>query len=135
MHPKKLSTISKDPFDLIESLPSRIYRDSAEVAVALGELKSGTKIRSEKEVEASEQPSKKGGKTAATSSISAATIARVLSGIDFPKTKNSIKEYAKKNISNIKVRDPDTILDIIDRLPDREYNDMANLEKSISFVI
>jgi len=135
MHPKKLSTISKDLFDLIESLPSSTYRDSAEVAVALGELKSGTKIRSEKEVEASEQPSKKGGKTAATSSISAATIAKVLSGIDFPKTKNSIKEYAKKNISNIKVRDPDTILDIIDRLPDREYNDMANLEKSISFVI
>jgi hypothetical protein len=72
---------------LVESLPSRTYRDSAEVAVALGELKSGTKIRSEKEVEASEQPSKKGGKTAATSSISAATIAKVLSGIDFPKTK------------------------------------------------
>jgi hypothetical protein len=135
MHPKKLSTISKDLFDLIESLPSRTYRDSAEVAVALGELKSGTKIRSEKEVEASEQPSKKGGKTAATSSISAATIAKVLSGIDFPKTKNSIKEYAKKSISNIKVRDPDTILDIMDRLPNREYNDMANLEKSISFVI
>src|SRR5438105_11969512 len=38
---RKLATIGKDVFDLIESLPDRTYRDSAEVAMALGELKSG----------------------------------------------------------------------------------------------
>src|SRR3954470_21815699 len=72
---------------IIKSLPDRIYRDSAEVAIALGELKSGRKVRSAKKVEASEQPSKRGGRTAAvkSSSISAATIAKLLSGIDFPK--------------------------------------------------
>jgi hypothetical protein len=132
---QKLSTIGQDLYELIKSLPSRTYRDSADVAVALGELKSGKKIRSEKEVAAVEQPSKKGGRTAATSSLSAASIAKVLSGIDFPKTKSSIKDYAKKNISNIEVKDPDTILDIIDKLPNREYNNMADLEKSVSNVI
>src|SRR5919199_1479234 len=106
---QKLSTIGQDLFDLIKALPSRTYRDSADVAVALGELKSGREIRSEKEVEAAEQPSKKGGKTACTSSISAAAIAKVLSGIDFPKRKNSIREYAKKNVSNVQVRDPNAI--------------------------
>ncbi|MFL6338935.1 MAG: DUF2795 domain-containing protein, partial [Nitrososphaeraceae archaeon] len=70
-----------------------------------------------------------------TSSISAATIAKVLSGIDFPKRKNSIKEYAKKKVSNIEVEDPNTILDIIDKLPDREYNNMADVEKSVGSVI
>ncbi|MFL6357701.1 MAG: DUF2795 domain-containing protein [Nitrososphaeraceae archaeon] len=123
------SSIGQDIFDLIKSLPFRTYRDSADVAVALGELKSG------KEVEAAEQPSKKGGKVAATSYISAATIAKVLSGIDFPKRKNSIKEYAKKKVSNIEVEDPTTILDIIDKLPDREYNNMADVEKSVGSVI
>lgn len=126
---QKISTVGKDLFSLIKSLPSRTYRDSADVAVALGELKSG------KEVEAAEQPSKKGGKVAATSSISAATIAKVLSGIDFPKRKNSIKEYARKKVSNIEVEDPNTILDIIDKLPDREYNNMADVEKSVGSVI
>ncbi|MFL6315813.1 MAG: DUF2795 domain-containing protein [Nitrososphaeraceae archaeon] len=132
---QKISTVGKDLFSLIKSLPSRTYRDSADVAVALGELKSGKEVRSEKEVEAAEQPSKKGGKVAATSSISAATIAKVLSGIDFPKRKNSIKEYAKKKVSNIEVEDPNTILDIIDKLPDGEYNNMADVEKSVGSVI
>src|ERR687886_1594663 len=131
---QKLSTISQDLYELIKSLPSRTYRDSAEVAVALGELKSGREIRSEEEVRATEQPSKKGGRTAATSSISAATIAKVLSGIDFPKRKSSLKEYAKKNVSNIEVGDPNAILDVIDRLPDKEYNNMADVEKSVSSV-
>src|SRR5919202_514919 len=124
---QKLSTVGQDVFELIKSLPSRTYRDSADVAVALGELKSGKKLRSEKEVEVAEQPSKKGGRTAATSSISAATIAKVLSGIDFPKRKSSLKEYAKKNVSNIEVGDPNAILDVIDRLPDKEYNNMADV--------
>jgi hypothetical protein len=131
---QKMSTIDQDLFDLIKTLPSRTYRDSAEVAVALGEIKSGRKIRSEKE-KAAEQPSKKGGRTAATSSISAAAIARVLSGIDFPKKKNSLKEYAKKNISNVEVKDKDRIIDIIDKLPEREYNNMAEVDKSIGTVM
>ena len=38
---KKVLSIGKDLSDLIKSLPSRTYRDSAEVAMALGELKSG----------------------------------------------------------------------------------------------
>jgi hypothetical protein len=33
---QKLATVGKDVFDLIESLPNRTYRDSAEVAMALG---------------------------------------------------------------------------------------------------
>ncbi|MFL6413320.1 MAG: DUF2795 domain-containing protein [Nitrososphaeraceae archaeon] len=132
---QKISTIGKDLFDLIKSLPSRTYRDSADVAVALGELKSGKEITTADEISKSEQPSKKGGKVAATSSISASIIAKVLSGIEFPKRKSSIKEYAKKNIPNIEVEDPNTILDVIDRLPDKEYNNMADVEKSVSSVI
>src|SRR5436309_12684626 len=38
---QKLSIIGKDLYDLIRSLPARTYRDSAEIAIALGELKSG----------------------------------------------------------------------------------------------
>jgi hypothetical protein len=36
---QKLATVGKDVFSLIESLPNRTYRDSAEVAIALGELR------------------------------------------------------------------------------------------------
>lgn len=88
---QKLSTVHKDLFGLIESLPNRTYRDSAEVAIAFGELKSGKGFRSAKQAEVTEQPSKKGGK-AAVKSISAATIAKALSGIEFPKTKDSLMQ-------------------------------------------
>lgn len=132
---QKVPTVGKDLYDLIKSLPSRTYRDSADVAVALGELKSRRKVRSKKEVKAAEeqQPSKKGGNAAATSSTSAADIAKVLSGIDFPKRKNSLREYAKKNVSNVD-EDPDTILDVINRLSDREYNNMADVMKSVGSI-
>jgi hypothetical protein len=129
---QKVSTIGQELFDLIKSLPERTYRDSAEVAIALGELKSGKEVRSAKEVEASEQPSKRGGRTAVkSSSISAATIAKVLSGIDFPKSKDSLKQYAKEHISKAEVEDAEAVLDVLDDLPAREYNNMADVEHEV----
>ena len=129
---QKLSIIGNDLYDLIKSLPSRTYRDSAEVAMALGELKSGKGFRTAEEASGLEQPSSKGGKAAATESISAAAIAKVLSGVDFPKTKENLKEYAEKNVSKVRFGgDPNAILDVIDRLPDREYNDMADVEQQV----
>jgi len=129
---QKLSTIGKDLFDLIKSLPPRIYRDSADVAIAVGELKSGKKVRTAAEVQASEQPSKKGGRAAViSSSISAATIAKVLSGIDFPKSKDGLKEYAKENISKAEVEDIEALLNVFDELPSREYTNMADVEREV----
>jgi hypothetical protein len=55
--------------------------------------------------------------------------------MDFPKSKSSLKDYAKKNISNMEAEGKDTIFHIINRLPDRKYNKMADLEKSVSSVI
>jgi hypothetical protein len=138
---QKVSTVGKDLYDLIKSLPSRTYRDSADVAIALGELKSGKEPRTAEEVSKSQQPSKKGGVAATTTSISAATIAKVFAGIDFPKRKDGLKEYAKKNISKVKVGsdgsdgDTNAILDIINRLPDKEYDNMADVEKAVSSII
>jgi hypothetical protein len=129
---QKLSTIGKDLFDLIKSLPPRTYRDSADVAIALGELKSGKKVRTAAEVQASEQPSKKGGRAAViSSSISAATIAKVLSGIDFPKSKDGLKEYAKENISKAEGEDIEELLKVFDELPSKEYTNMADVEREV----
>ena len=129
---QKVSTIGKDLYDLIKSLPSRTYRDSADVAIALGELKSGKEPRTAEEISESEQPSKRGGRSAVTSSsISAATIAKVLSGIDFPKSKDSLKEYAKEHISKAEVEDLETVLKVLDELPTREYTNMADVEREV----
>ena len=123
---------NEELLNLIKSLPERTYRDSAELAIALGELKSGREFRTAKEVEASEQSSKIGGKTAVkSSSISAATIAKILSAIDFPKSKDSLKQYAKDRISKADVEDVETVLDILDDLPAREYTNMADVEHEV----
>ena len=74
---QKRSTVDEDLFDLIKSLANRTYRDSAEVAVAFGELKSGKGFKSAKQAEVAEQPSKKGGKAAARESVSAAAVTAV----------------------------------------------------------
>lgn len=97
---QKSSTIGSDLVQLMQSLPERNYRDSAEVAIALGEIKSGKGTRTAKEAESKEQPSKKGGKVAAQV-FSAATIAKVFAGIHFPKSKGGIKKHAQKNLHNI----------------------------------
>ena len=125
-------TSSKELLNLIKSLPDRIYRDSAEIAISLGELKSGRKVRSAKKVEASEEPSKRGGRIAVkSSSISAATIAKVLSGIDFPQSKGSIKQYVKDHISKAQVENTEAVLDLLDDLPAREYTNMAEVEREV----
>jgi hypothetical protein len=120
--------------NLIQSLPARFYRDSAEVAIALGEVKS-RQVRSEAEAARTEQPSKAGGRSAATASVSAATIAKVLSGTDFPKRKEELKNHAQRHMTEVEVADPQAILDVIDRLPDKEYGNMADVEKSVGQVL
>lgn len=74
---------------------------------------------------------KVGGKVAATASTSAAGIAKMLSGIEFPKSKDSLKQYAKDNISKAQVEDADAVLDVLDDIPAREYTNMADVEHEV----
>jgi hypothetical protein len=130
---QKASTVGHDLIDLIKSLPDRTYRDSAEVAIALGELKSGKEVRTAKQVEETEKPSIRGGRAAVTSSsISAATIAKVLSGIDFPKSKEDLKEYAGHNLDDRKdVEYTAEVLKVLEKLPSRKYSNMADVEYEV----
>jgi hypothetical protein len=85
---QKTSTLSPEVLKLISSLPKRTYRDSAEVAKALGEFKSGKQPRSALSIAKSEPPSKKGGRSALKSrKVSASGIAVALKGINFPNSK------------------------------------------------
>jgi hypothetical protein len=126
----------KDLMDMINALPSRIYRDSAEVAIALGEFKQGQKVRSAGEVAGTQAPSKKGGRAAATTSVSAAVIAKVLSGVDFPKNKGELRDYAQRHMTKVEVVvDPEHIINVINKLPEKEYTNMADVEKSVGQVL
>jgi Protein of unknown function (DUF2795)/Zinc finger, C2H2 type len=137
---QKSSTVRSDLVQLIQSLPERNYRDSAEVAIALGEIKSGKGIKTAQEVQFEEPPSKKGGRVAAQV-FSAAAIAKVLSGIDFPKLKENIRKYAQKNIASFTTKEqqeqkqPKTILDLLDRIPEKQYNNMADVEREAARVL
>jgi hypothetical protein len=72
---------------------------------------------------------RRGGKVAATASTSAAAVAKLLSGIKFPKDKNKLVDYAKENKS--KVKSSDEIIELIKELPDRRYDNMADIEKAL----
>jgi Protein of unknown function (DUF2795) len=130
---QEVSKKNKAPFELIKSLPERTYRDSAEVAIALGELKSAKRVRSAKEVATSEKPSNKGWRAAVTSKlISAAGIANVLAGIKFPRSKDDLVEYAGYHLDNrAEVEYTNEVLNILDKLPTKEYSNMADVEHEI----
>jgi hypothetical protein len=72
---------------------------------------------------------RRGGKVAATASTSAAAVTKMLSGIKFPKDKNKLVDYAKEKKS--KVKSSDEIIEVIKELPDRRYDNMADIEKAL----
>jgi hypothetical protein len=76
---------------------------------------------------------KVGGKAAASRAPSAAAIAKILSGADFPMKKNEMIEYAQTNKS--KVEDAEEGIQVIRQFPDRTYSNMADVEKSLGQVI
>jgi hypothetical protein len=70
-----------------------------------------------------------GGKIAATTSTSAAAVAKIFSGIEFPKDKNELVDYVKEN--KAKVESLDEVIEIIKELPDTKYHNMADIEKEL----
>jgi Protein of unknown function (DUF2795) len=71
----------------------------------------------------------RGGKAATKNAPSAAAIAKVLSGIDFPKNKVELVSYAERNKQ--KMQAAEEIIQVIRELPDRRYNSMADMEKAL----
>jgi hypothetical protein len=68
---------------------------------------------------------------ATPSLISASTISEVLSGIDFPKSKDGLKEYAGYQLRKTDVEYAQAVLDLIDQIPDKEYSNMEDIEEEV----
>jgi hypothetical protein len=73
---------------------------------------------------------KRGGRAAATRSTSAAAIAKMLAGIEFPKNKKQIIDYAERNEG--KVDNAADILDTMEELSDRTYHSIVEVEKALA---
>lgn len=74
---------------------------------------------------------KKGGKIAAKKSTSAAAIAKLLSGIKFPKTKKDILKFAKKNNKSEFKDSRSEILNILTKLPEKTYRKITEVEVEV----
>jgi hypothetical protein len=70
-----------------------------------------------------------GGKAAASKAASAAAVAKILSGIDFPKKKEEVVAYARKNKE--KIDEAEQVLETINEIPTRTYHTMAEVEKAL----
>ncbi|MEB3338006.1 MAG: DUF2795 domain-containing protein [Leptolyngbyaceae bacterium] len=60
--------------------------------------------------------------------VSAIDISRNLSGIDLPASKQELVSYARSQDANQEV------IEMLQRMPDREYNNMADVEKGFGEV-
>ncbi len=56
------------------------------------------------------------------------TIAKALKGINYPASKLDIIEHARGNA------DDDQVIEVLERIPDRQYGNMADLEKGVGQV-
>ena len=72
---------------------------------------------------------KVGGKIAAGSSVSASSVAKILSGIEFPKNKNQLIYYAEQNKDRIS--DADSVIETLKELHDTHFENMADVEKAL----
>ncbi len=64
--------------------------------------------------------------------VSPAAIARVLHGIDFPKSKNEVVDYARQHLGGQTDTD---LISILERLPDQQFKSMADIERSVGKLI
>ena len=60
--------------------------------------------------------------------VSPATVAKALKGIDFPRSKQEVVDYAREHGNT--QENPD-LLTVLQRLPDRQYGSMADVEKGV----
>jgi hypothetical protein len=70
-----------------------------------------------------------GGKAAATRAASAAALAKVLGGITFPRTKQGLIQWAKRHRGRLE--QPEPVFELLSELPDREYTNMADVERAL----
>ncbi len=70
----------------------------------------------------------KGGRVSANQTTSA-DLAKSLSGISFPSSKNDIVEIAQQNIG--KVEAPESVTDILKQLSDRQYVSVTDIEHQV----
>ncbi len=61
---------------------------------------------------------------------SPAQIAQALGGLDYPKQKREIVDYAKEH----NVDDNPDVIKVLERIPDREYGSMADVEEGVGEV-
>ena len=80
---------------------------------------------------APERGSKVGQRVATTKVPSSASVAKILTGATFPMSKSSLLQYAKANKAKLGGAAEDAI-EMVRGLPDRTYDDMADVKRSIS---
>jgi Protein of unknown function (DUF2795) len=94
-----------------------------------GEIPMASEVKQLSREESPGRGGKIGGKAAASKAASAAAIAKLLSGIDFPKDKDKVIDYAEKNKN--KVEEPEKIINTLREIPDRTYHNMVDVEKAL----
>lgn len=110
-----------DAAEILKELPDRDYRDAAEVARAFGEIRAH-------EEKPDDQPSLRGGAAALESeAVSAARLASLFEGMEFPASRDDLKAHAKP-------RARDREMELVSSLPDRSYGDMADVAKAFGEV-
>jgi hypothetical protein len=77
---------------------------------------------------------KVGGKAAASKAASAAAVAKLLTGIRFPKKKQEVVNYARKNKGKLDESEIEHVVGTINEIANRTYHTIVEVEKALGEV-
>jgi hypothetical protein len=93
------------------------------------EVPFAQEVKTLSDEEAPGRGGKVGGKISATYSVSAASVAKILTGVEFPKNKKQLINYAEQNKDRIS--NPDSVIETLNQLHDTYFETMADVEKAL----
>ena len=132
----RMNNADSDVMETLDSLPDQTYHSPIDVSKAMAGSEIGSTRRSpsgegagrETEREETREPPARGGGEASVSrstAVSPAEVQRYLRGMHYPAGKSEVISQAQKNNA------PGDVLDILERIRDREFRSAADVSKAL----
>jgi len=133
----RMNDADMNVMDTLDSLPDQTYRSPIDVSKAMAGSETGSRRSSSSGEEvglAAERETRtaRGGGEASvgrTTAVSAAEVQRYLRGMHYPAGISEVVSQAQKNSA------PGDVLDILNRIRDREFRSAADLSKALGEVM
>ncbi len=124
----RMNNADRDVMDTLDNLPDQTYHSPIDVSKAMAGSESASRRRSSSGEGAGLAPERE-APAGRTTAVSVAEVQRYLRGMHYPAGISEVTSQAQKNNA------PGDVLDILNRIRDREFRSAADLSKALGEVM